>query len=81
LLEDEAAPPEPLDAAEPPPLPPPLLEAAPPPLPAVLPLLVPELEVDDDDLLAPLPPGVVTTVSLRCSHAGNANMPNAANNT
>jgi hypothetical protein len=85
LLDDEAAPPpEPLDAADPPlpPLPPLLLEAAPPPLPLIAPLPEPELEVDDDDLLLPLLPPGVTTVSLFCSQADNANAPkNAANNT
>ena len=77
LLEDEAAPPDPLDAADP--LPPPLvLDDAPPPLVLVPPLLVPEL--DDEDLLAPPLPGVTTVVSLR-SHAASANALNAASNT
>jgi hypothetical protein len=85
LLDEEAAPPGPLDEAAPPlpPLPPLLLEAAPPPLP--LPLIAPppepELELDDDDLPVPPPPPGVTTVSLR-SQAVSVNAPNnAANNT
>jgi hypothetical protein len=73
LLDEDAAPPDPLDEAAPPPEPL-LLDAAPPPLPAIPPPLVdvpPELdfevEVDDDDLVALLPPLLpgATTVSLR----------------
>jgi hypothetical protein len=78
-LLDEAAPPEPLEEAAPPPLPPLLLDAAPPPVPAVPPLLVPELDVDEEDL-PPAPPGLTTVVSLR-SHPASANTLNAATNT
>jgi hypothetical protein len=81
LLDDEAAPPEPLDAAEPEPPLPLLLDAAPPPLPlpdvlpVVLPELEPELDVDEDDLLAlPVPPGA-TTVSRCSEHADSAKAP------
>ena len=77
MLEDEDALPEP-PAADDPAAPPPLLLAAEPPLlPDVAPLpevpllLVPPdpepdpaLEVEEDDLLEPLPPGT-TVVSLR----------------
>jgi hypothetical protein len=91
LLVDEAAPPGPLEAAEPPPDPP-LLEAAPPPLPDVLPELGAELgagttvvvlELEEDDLPAPLlllPAGGVTMVVSRfSSHPVSANAPRMAN--
>ena len=78
MLEDEAAPPDPLDAADPLPPLPLVLDDAPPPLVLVPPLLVQEL--DDEDLLAPPLPGVTTVVSLR-SHAASANALNAASNT
>ena len=75
LLDDEAAPPVPLDAAEPePPL---LLDAAPLPLPLpyVLPVVLSELDFDEDDLLAlPVPPGA-TTVSRCSEHADSAKAP------
>ena len=73
LPDEDAAPPDPLDEAAPPPEPP-LLDAAPPLLPAIPPPLLevpPELdfevEVDDDDLLVLVPPLLPgeTTVSLR----------------
>ena len=83
LLVEEAAPPDPLLDEAAPPVPPLLLEAAPPPLgPLIAPLPEPELELDEDDLLLPAVPPGVTTVSLFCSQADNANAPNnAANNT
>ncbi|MGZ8202853.1 MAG: hypothetical protein ACXWUH_09925 [Burkholderiales bacterium] len=73
LLDDEAAPPEPLDAADPP-LPAPLLLSAVPPL---LPESPPELELDEDDLPA-LPPGI-TTVSLLSIQPPSANAPASIN--
>jgi hypothetical protein len=73
LLDDEAAPPEPLDAADPLP-PPPLLLAAVPP---VLPEPSPELELDEDALPA-LPPGI-TTVSLVSEHAPSPKAPASIN--
>ena len=88
LLVDEAAPPGPLEAADPPLGPPLLLEAAPPPLPEVLPELGAELgagavvvllELDEDDLPALLLPGVMTVVSFFSSHAVNANAPRMTN--
>ena len=88
LLVDEAAPPGPLEVADPPLDPPLLLEAAPPPLPEVLPELGAELgagavvvllELDDDDLPALPPPGVMTVVSFFCSHALRANAPRMTN--
>ena len=88
MLVDEAAPPGPLEAADPPLDPPPLLEAAPPPLPEVLPELGAELgagavvvllELDEDDLPALLLPGVMTVVSFFCSHAVSANAPRKTN--
>ena len=67
LLEEEAAPPDPL-----------LLDAAPPLLLDVLPLLAGglagALELDEDEVPPPAG-GVLMTVSLRCSHAANANAP------
>src|SRR5215210_5833618 len=63
LLDEDAAPPAPLDEAAPLPEPPLLLDAAPPLLPDIPPLpleLPPEpdlaSDVDDDDLLVLLPP-------------------------
>jgi len=76
LLDDEAAPPGPLDAADPPPLPPLLLDAAPPPLPLIAPLPELEPELEDDDL--PVPPGVVTTVSFFSWQPDNVSPPNNA---
>ena len=71
LMDEEAAPPEPL-----------LLDAAPPLLLDVLPLLAGgvagglagALELEEDDVPPPAG-GVLITVSLRCSHAANANAP------
>ena len=74
LLAEDAAPPDPLAAAEPPLLVPPLLlEAA---LPLVPPL-GPELEEAD----LPPPPLGVTTVALCSSQAAIPKTLNAANNT
>jgi hypothetical protein len=89
LLDDDAAPPDPLDEAAPLPEPEPplLLDAAPPLGPAIppLPLEVPpepdlEVELDDDDLLVLLPPLLPgdTTVSLRSWQAESAKTPKSA---
>ena len=88
MLDEDAAPPEPLDEAAPLPEPPLLLDAAPPLLPPIppLPLEVPpedfEVELDDDDLLVLLPPLPLlpgdTTVSLRSWQAESAKTPKSA---
>jgi hypothetical protein len=88
LLDEDAAPPDPLDEAAPLPEPPLLLDAAPPLLPDIPPLPlevapepVLESDVDDGDLLVLLPPLLPgdTTVSLRSWHAESAKTPKTAN--
>ena len=87
LLVEEAAPPGPLEAADPPEEPPLLLDVAPPPVPDVLPELgaglgagvVVELELDEEDLSGLLLPGATTVVSFFSVHAVNANAPRMTN--
>jgi hypothetical protein len=90
LLVDEAAPPGPLEAADPPEEPPLLLDAAPPPdvlpelgagLGAGVVTVVVVLELDDDALPGLLLPagGTTTVVSFFSSHPVNANAPRMTN--